>query len=49
MSELIAQHCILLEQWKENNQFYQNRDDILNDLQTELIRLQSEDVVTFRQ
>jgi len=49
MSELIAQHCILLEQWKENDQFYQNRDDILNDLQTELIRLQSEDVVTFRQ
>jgi hypothetical protein len=44
MSELIEQYCTSLEQWDENN-----RDDILNDLHAELIRLQSTDVVTFRQ
>ena len=49
MSELIAQHCNLLEQWKENNQFDQQRDNILNDFHTELIRLQSSNIVTFRQ
>ncbi|CAF3768334.1 unnamed protein product [Rotaria sordida] len=49
MSELITEHCNLLEQWKENNQFYQDRDDILNDFHTELSRLQSSNIVTFRQ
>jgi hypothetical protein len=49
MSELITQHCVLLEQWKEDNELCQDRDDILNDLRTELIRLQSTDVDSFRQ
>ncbi len=48
MSELITQHCILLEQWKENNEYYQSRDDILNDFHSELIRIESSDLIIFR-
>jgi hypothetical protein len=49
MSELITQHCTSLEQLKLNNEFYQNREDILNDLHTELVRLQSSNEIIFRQ
>ncbi|CAF3338669.1 unnamed protein product [Rotaria sp. Silwood1] len=49
MSELITKHCIVLEQWKESNQYHQDRDDILNDFHTELSRLQSSNSITFRQ
>ncbi|CAF3731418.1 unnamed protein product [Rotaria socialis] len=49
MSTLITEHCTVLEQLKENYEFYQNRDDILHDFYTELTRLQSSDAITFRQ
>lgn len=49
MSELITQHCALLEQWEDNNELYQDRDDILNDFHRELVDLQSTNVIIFRQ
>ncbi|CAF1273049.1 unnamed protein product [Adineta ricciae] len=48
MSELIAQSCAKLEEWKENGQFYQTDDSILNDIVTELERLQSSNATSFR-
>ena len=49
MSEVISQHCALFEQWKTDGQSEQNREDIVNDLQTELTRLKTSNVVVFRE
>jgi len=49
MSEVISQHCTLFEQWKNDGQSEQNREDILNDLQTELTRLKTSNVAVFRE
>ena len=49
MSELLQQHCALLEQWKSNHEYYNDRQDIADDLSTELSRLQSTNAVVFRE
>jgi hypothetical protein len=49
MSEIIDQHCALLEQWKQDGLDSQENDEILNDFCTEFIRLQSSDIETLRQ
>jgi hypothetical protein len=48
MSELIDQHCTLLEQWKRDGEYCQRKDEILDDFHTELVRLQSSDIGIFR-
>ncbi|CAF4250114.1 unnamed protein product, partial [Adineta steineri] len=49
MSDLITEHCTTLETWKQNSEYYKQDDDILNDLHTELLRLESSNIVIFRQ
>ena len=49
MSELLRQHCALLEQWKSNGEYQNDREDVLNDIHKELVRLQSTNAAVFRE
>lgn len=49
MSELLQQHCALLEQWNSNGEYQYDPGDILNDIHKELTRLQSTNAAVFRE